>query len=119
MSKKNLNIMNDVIGTYREILAREMRGPSDTESAMHRIQTKYGIDYWQQWGLRFRPPKRVTAELIERVRQAYLSALQSSVKKDIQRLQIEAAKGDTDAALESLLAESEMLLAKIAKKLNG
>ena len=117
MLKKNLQPMTDVSATYRDLLAREMRGPADAEGAMHRIQAKYGIDYWLQWGLRFRPLKKITTELVERVRQAYLAALESSVRKDIQRLQIEAAKGNGDAALEDLIHQAQDVLAKIAEKM--
>lgn len=116
MLKKNLQAMSEAITTYRDLLAREMRGPSDSESAMHRIQAKYGIDYWTQWGLRFRPPKKVSADLIERVRQAYLATLEQSVRRDIARLEIEAAKGADDAAFKDLVAEAQGVLAKIQER---
>lgn len=106
--------MSDVASTYKDLLAREMRGPSDTEAAMHRIQTKWGIDYWAQWSLRYRQPKRLAADLVERVRQASLSSLEQSIRRDIERLKIEAALGDADFA--DLIVEAESLLAKIAAK---
>lgn len=117
MVKKSLRM--EVITAYRDLLSREMKGPADAEGAMHRIQSKYGLDYWVQWGLRFRPPKKITTDLSERVRQAYLAAIESSVRKDLARLQIEIARDGDDAALESLVSEAQDLLARIAQKKVG
>ena len=113
MLKNNLHGMTEAVATYRNLLAREMCGPSDSEQAMHRIQAKYGIDYWTQWGLRYRAPKRVSADLVDRVRQAYLATLEQSVRRDIARLEIEIAKGAPDAAFTDLVAEAQGLLARI------
>lgn len=105
--------MTDATMIYRELLAREMRGPADREAAMHRLQARYGLDFWTQWGLRYRPPKRVTADLMSRIRGAYLSMLEQSVRRDVETLKIEAAKGTDDADLQGLAAQAENLLAEI------
>lgn len=106
-----------VLMMHRELLRRETRGPGDTENAMRRLEVRYGLDYWTQWGLRYRPPTEVRdRSLIERVRQAYLDTLARSVKRDAEAFKTEQAKGDADADLESLVAESEALLARIAAK---
>ncbi len=117
MLKKNLqNAMTDVTAMYRDMLAREMRGPSDCEGAMHRIQAKFGLDYWQQWALRYRSPKRVAVDLVNTIKQAHFKMLEQSVRRDLSLLQIELAKGADDDDLKSLVAEAEAILAKIESK---
>ena len=114
MLKKNLqDHMTDVTATYRDMLAREMRGPSDSEGAMHRLQSKFGLDYWTQWSLRYRAPKRVAHDVAVLVKQAHTKMLEQSVKRDLGLLEIEMMKGTSDADLEGLMAEAESLLAKI------
>jgi hypothetical protein len=106
-----------VIMMHRELLRRETRGPGDTEGAMRRLEARYGLDYWTQWGIRYRPPTEIRdRSLIERIRQAYLDALQRSVRRDLEAFKAEEAKGKADADLESLMAESEALLARIAAR---
>jgi len=105
--------MTDISSEYRALLAREMRGSVDTESAMHRIQTKYGLDYWQQWSLKYRQPKKLAGELIARVHAAYVSTVEQSVRRDVEYLKTEIARGRADAGIKSLMAEAESLLAKI------
>lgn len=56
------------------------------------------------------------AEFIEQIRQAYLDTLAASVRRDLEALKIEQAKGERDAGLETLITEAEALLAKIAEK---
>lgn len=104
-----------VLKMHREMVSREARGPGDTEGAMRRLEARYGLDYWTQWGLRYRPPAEVRdRSLIERVRQAYLDMIARSVRRDLEAFKAEEAKGSTDADLASLMAESEALLKKIA-----
>lgn len=120
--KKSLNEdrerMDAAYEAHRHLLAREMRGPGDTEAAMHRLQAKYGLDYWKQWMARY---KRVASpEFIEQLRQAYLSTLERSVRRDLESLKGEEAKsGGNDADLGNLVAEAEALLAKIKRKREG
>jgi len=117
MLKKKLQVsMPDVIRTYKDLLAREMRGPSDSEGAMHRLQTKYGLDYWTQWALRYRSPKRIAHDVVLLVEAAHLRMVEQSVKRDLEYLKTEIAKGADDADVGSLVAQAENLLAQIAKK---
>lgn len=117
MLKKILrDAMTDTTTLYRDMLAREMRGPSDSEGAMHRLQVKFGLDYWQQWALRYRSPKRIAYDLVHKIQSAHMAMLEQSVRRDLSLLQIELAKGTADADIESLVAEAENILAKIAKK---
>lgn len=108
--------MVDVSGAYRELLAREMTGPADCEGAMHRLQSKYGIDYWVGWCLKYRPPKSVAHETVRKIQAAYFAMLEQSVRRDLLKLEIEIARGDADAGAESLVVEAQKLLAKIAER---
>lgn len=116
--KKSLSekeTMEAVYKMHRDLLAREMRGPGDTEAAMYRLQAKYGLDYWKQWMARYK--RSASGDFIEQLRQAYLSALERSVRRDLESLKIEEAKGGTrDADLASLVIEAETLLEKIQKR---
>lgn len=107
--------MSAALETYNKMLAREIRGSGDTENAMYRLQTEYGLDYWRQWLLKYR--KQSCEEFREHIRQAYLSMLERSVKRTLDELKIERAKervGNADNS--DLIAEAEKLLAKIAEK---
>ena len=99
---------------YRKLLAREYRGRGDMEAAMYRLQAKYGLDFWAQWQVRHR--NGGTAKFFARARLAWLDALQKSVRRDLELLRIEQAKGADDADLECLVTEAETLLAKIQAK---
>lgn len=103
--------MDAAYDQYRTILAKEMRGPGDMEAAMYRLQAKRGLDYWRQWMLRYK--RSACADFVEQIRQAYLDTLAASVRRDLEALRIEQAKGASDAHLENLVAEAETLLAKI------
>lgn len=55
----------------RVMVAREMRGPGDTEAAMRRIEARYGVPYSLQWSLRYRPPKDILVGAWLRLSAAY------------------------------------------------
>jgi hypothetical protein len=99
---------------HQGLLARLMNGPGDSEGAMHRAEQKFGLPYWSQWNLRHKG--RATLQFISQLHNAHLSAVENSVKRDLEYLKTEKAKGADDASLESLLAEAESLLLKIAAK---
>lgn len=94
---------------HQALISRLMNGPGDSEGAMHRAERLYGLGFWSQWNLRHK--KRATADFIERVRQAYLSMLETSVRRDIEKLKAEWASGN--ASTGTLIAEAEALLQKI------
>lgn len=117
MCKKKLQkIMIEVVEIYRDLLAREMRGPSDSEGAMRRLQSKFGLDYAHQWALRYRAPKKIAADLFQSIKQAHISMLEQSVKRDLSLLQIEIAKGVADADTENLVADAKALLVEFQKR---
>lgn len=111
------DVTAEVIRLHRDMVDREARAAGDVESAMRRIEATYGLDYWSQYVCRYK--RRVTADFALRLRGAYLDMIERSVRRDIETLKTERALGATDAALESLIAEAETLLAKIKARKAG
>lgn len=99
---------------HHVIITKLMVGPGDSEGAMHRAERQFSLPYWAQFNLRYK--KRASATFIERVRHAYFSILEQSVRGDLQKLKTEQAKGSGDARVESLIVEAENLLVRIANK---
>lgn len=99
---------------HQGLIARLMTGPGDSEGAMYRAQQKFGLPYWSQWNLRHK--SRASAPFLVQLHRAYLEAIQNTVRRDLEYLKTEEAKGAEDASLEGLVAEAESLLAKIAAR---
>lgn len=98
----------------RRMVAREMRGPSDTGPAMQRLEQKYGLSFWTLEHLRKGRAKVCEAGLFQRLRGAYLDHCERQLKALKHEIEIEKARGnDADA---DLLAEAEALLAKIKQR---
>lgn len=95
---------------HSALLGRLMRGAGGIDAAMHAADRLYGLPYWSQWNL------RATAAFMDRIRQAYLAALETSVRRDLERLKAEEAKGSRDAGLTDLVAEAQDILARIAER---
>lgn len=55
------------------LVRRESRGTGDTENAMHRLETRYGIPWRVFWSLRYRPPKDMLVSVFCQLRAAYFS----------------------------------------------
>ena len=64
-----------------KMVARESRGPGDTDNAMRRLQYKYGVSFNDLWRLRYRPPKRIWTDVYERIRQAYEAQRQEQIRR--------------------------------------
>lgn len=96
---------------HHAIITNLMVGPGDSEGAMHRAERQYGLPYWAQFNLRYK--RRASAPFIDRVRQAYLSMLETSVRRDLDRLKTEQVKGPSNARIEGLIVEAENLLGRI------
>jgi hypothetical protein len=54
-----------------KLVQRESRGPGDTENAMRRLESRYGISWRTFWALRYRPPTDVFVSVYERLGAAY------------------------------------------------
>lgn len=113
--KKFLNGEGDVtaetISIHREMVDREARASGDTESAMRRLEARYGLDYWSQWVCRYK--RRVTPRFAAQLHGAYLDLIERSVRRDLAALRSEQAKGAADDDLGSLVAEAAALLARL------
>jgi hypothetical protein len=107
----------EAIQLHREMVDREARASGDTESAMRRLEAKYGLDYWSQWVCRYK--RKVTPQFAVKLHGAYLDLVERSVRRDLEALRIEQAKGAADNDLDSLVAEAEALLAKIQARKAG
>lgn len=53
------------------MLLREARGPGDLPNAMRRLEARYGLDFWDQWRLRYRPPRDLLSGVRTRLLDAY------------------------------------------------
>lgn len=98
------------------LLEFEQRG-SDTESALFRLEQRYGLSPNQIIHLRSGRAKSCDVGLFARLRAAYLDLCERQVTK----LQHEIAitKATSDDTLEDLVAEADRLAAKIAAKKAG
>jgi hypothetical protein len=118
VDQKNLELRQvstvDLAADYAgRLIAQETHAlGGDTDEAMRRVEAKYGVGYWTLWGLRYKRPKAVSADLFTRLRGAYLSACERQLANLQHEIAIERARcgHDLDA---DLLAEAETLLAKI------
>ena len=53
------------------MVLREARGPGDTENAMRRLESRYGIPWRTFWTLRYRAPADVMVGLYRQLQAAY------------------------------------------------
>lgn len=95
----------------RKLVAREMRGPSDTGPALCRLESKYGLPFWTMEHLRKGRAKTVDALLFARLRAAYLDHCRRQIAALQHELELERASGDDRN--QDLLAETETLMAKL------
>jgi hypothetical protein len=102
---------------HQAIVSRLMNGPGDSDGAMHRAERVFGLPYWSQWNLRHK--RRATIAFMQRVREAYLTTIERSVRRDLECLKAEKIKGADDVGLESLVAEAEALLARISERVKS
>lgn len=58
----------------KDLLRMRARGPGDLENAMRGIERDYGIDFWTQWTLRYRPGrlKDIGVGIYTRLQAAYM-----------------------------------------------
>ncbi len=75
-----------------DLVARESRGPGDTENAMRRLGARYGIPYRLLWGLRYRPPKDLLASAYLAIARAYEAERDRQMRQLQHELQITTAK---------------------------
>jgi len=96
------------------LVESEQRG-SDVDTALRRIEQRYGISPNQIIHLRSRRAKSCDLGLFGRLRMAYLDLCERQMRRLAHEIAIEKA-ADADADLRDLEAEAEALARKIAAK---
>ncbi len=99
-----------------KLLEEEQRG-SDVESALYRLEARYGLSPNQVMHLRSKRAKSCDVSLFARLRSAYLDLCQRQVSKLQHQIAIEKATNDDDFA--DLEREASDLAARIAAKKAG
>lgn len=78
--------VEDAAQIARTLVARERRGPGDTENAMRRLEARYGVPFNAWWSLRYRKPKAIVAGLYARI----LAARDAEIARQQRILALEA-----------------------------
>jgi hypothetical protein len=94
------HFVDQSVHAARVLIEREARGPGDVENAMRRLEQRYGLSFNDLWRLRYRPPKRIFADIYARLQHA----VEAHRNEQIRKLQheVEIARvllGDNDAAV--------------------
>jgi hypothetical protein len=84
----------------------------DTDEAMRRVEARYGVGYWTLWSLRYKRPKSVSADVLSRLRGAYLAACERQLANLQHEIAVERARCGHDVD-QDLVAEAERLVAKL------
>jgi hypothetical protein len=87
-------------GWSKDLTRMRSRGPGDLENAMRSIEREYGIDFWAQWTLRYRPQriKDIGIGLYARLEAAYVAECERQARKLRQEIQITKAIAGPDCA---------------------
>lgn len=124
MAKKNLAgrvvaelTVDELRQEHRALIVKRMTGPGSSERAMYQLQDEFGLDYWPQWNFQYKRERKPPEKFLLRLRQVILAVASKSVRKELAKLEIEAAKGNVEPDLESLRVEAQELLAKIDAKI--
>ena len=98
----------------KRMIEKERKGTS-RESALDRLERRYGIPYWTMNNLRIGRAKTVEAGLFARIKAAYLDLCERELSK--LQTEIEIARAITnDDSFEDLRLEAEDLVARVAAK---
>lgn len=102
-------------GYVRRMVESETRGWGDQESALGRLEARYGLPFWSLNNLRTGRAKTVEAGMFGRIRAAYLDLCERQVAKLQHEISIEKALNEDDT-LEDLEREARRLAARIQAK---
>ncbi len=97
------------------MVSREMRGPGDKEGALQRLAARYGLSPNTIEHIRTGKAKDIRGNIFARIRAAYLDMCERQIKNLQHEILIERVSGG-DGTLDDLLAEAEVLAAKIQAK---
>lgn len=101
----------------RRMVQKESRGPGDTDSAMMRIEARYGLPFWSLYHLRKGKAKTCDISLFSRVRAAYLDMCQRQARALLHEIEMETQAGDDTLA--DLELEVRALAQKVAAQKAG
>lgn len=104
-----------MVAHVRRMVEKETRGWGDQDSALTRLEARYGIPFWSLNNIRTGRAKTVEAGLFDRIRGAYLDLCQKQVAKLQHEIAIEKALNEDDT-LEDLEREAGRLAARIQAK---
>ena len=99
-------------GYVRRMVQSETRGWGDQDSALARLEARYGIPFWSLNNLRTGRAKTVEAGLYARIRAAYIDLCERQVAKLQHEIAIEKALNEDDS-LEDLERQAADLVAKV------
>lgn len=121
-STKNINPVHQAMtveaaSNYASLLLEYEQRGSDVDSALFRLEQRYGLSPNQVMHLRSRRAKTCDVSLFARLKSAYLDLCERNVSKLQHQIAIEKASGDDD--LEDLEAEARALAEKIAARKAG
>lgn len=90
--------VEDAAQIARSLVARESRGPGDTENAMRRLEARYGVPFNAWWSLRYRKPKAIVAGLYARIKAAHAAECERHLRRLAIELEITKAVSGPDHA---------------------
>ena len=80
----------------RRLVQAESRGPGDTENAMRRISSRWGVPFTFLWSLRYRPP----ADILMRPYRLLISAYEAERERQMRRLEHDILLTEAKAGLD-------------------
>lgn len=116
MAKKKLADMEATVDELRQkhrgLIARHTRCPGDTDNAMRKLETEFGLNYWSQWNFQNKRERKPPIGFLSRLEQAIFLALHKNIKSELSQLETQAKKLNAQADLGDLLTEIEARLAE-------
>lgn len=92
-------IADHAAGMAAEMVRREARGSGDIPNAMERLERRHGLPTRTLWNPRYRPPKRLFADVYEALKAAYRAEIERQHKALSHELAIAATLAGADSYL--------------------
>ena len=75
--------LDQAVAWSKDLTRMKVRGPGDTENAMHQIEREYGIEYGLLWSLRYRRDRLriISHSAYEKLAAAYRAECERQVRK--------------------------------------
>lgn len=99
---------------YASSIARRMeeaeaRGPGDLPNAWERLGRRYGLPESVFYALRYRPPKKIAADVFSRLHNAYQAECARQSRRWAHERELAAAKGTFNEIDKALLGAADWL----------